>query len=649
MSSAANTPSLQGTPLKFSRDFWAGLCLFVLVVLPFLPAIHGQYIWDDNNYLTENAAVHAWNGLWTIWNPWIPINHFYPLTYTTFWVEYKLWGLNPVGYHLNNMLLQAASALVLWRTLKYLGFKAAWLAALVWAIHPIQVETVAWVTERKNTLSGVFCFLSAWAYFKFEGAGDEPRRERRWGFYGLAFLAFVLGLLAKSAICTLPAGLLIVMWWKDQRLTWRMIWPLIPLLVCALAFAVFTSVHEKGQITEGNAADMSFTWANRFIIAGKDVWFYLRTLVAPYPLMPVNPRWTYDASAPLNYVPIFAVVVLAATLFVLRKRIGLASFLALAFFLVNALPVLGFINFYTMHYTFVADHYQYFACAGVIVWGVEMCHHCFQRLEKGFAPANWAKVERICAGVYVLVLGSLCAFYASLYQTNLKLWGWNVAHNSAAYVAHQSLASAEVTLYDFSDADIHIQTALAEAPDDDAVQRMAGLLKLAEKKYPEAIEHFRLAAQIRPGMSLSYLYMGDVYMAMHDLPHALETFAKAVEVTNGDSRNYFHYAGALVAAHQPEKAVEMYKIGLQLSPGQMIARYNYGNLLLDMGRLPEAIEQYKFILKYQEDNALVWHNLAVAYYQGHQMDQALAAKQRADALDAQLRASPPQPASASEP
>ena len=207
MPEAVTVVGFRGQRFTRPRGFWAGVCLFVLVVIPFLPAMRGEYTWDDNLYLTENAAVHAWNGLLTIWNPWVPGAHFYPLTYTTLWIEHKLWGLDSLGYHLDNMFLQAATGVVLWRILKRLGFRTAWIAALIWAIHPIQVESVAWVAERKNTLSGLFCFLSVLAYLHFDGITGEKGSGRRWGLYALAFAAFVVGMLAKVAICTMPAGL----------------------------------------------------------------------------------------------------------------------------------------------------------------------------------------------------------------------------------------------------------------------------------------------------------------------------------------------------------------------------------------------------------------------------------------------------------
>ncbi len=647
MSDVAHAPQLAPHTGVFSKSFWAGACLFVLVVVPFLPAIHGQYTWDDNLALTDSAAVHAWNGLPTIWNPFRTDMHFFPLTFSSYWVEHKLWGLDPTGYHLDNMLLQGAAAVVLWRILKRLGLKMAWLAALIWAIHPIQAESVAWVAERKNTLSGVCFFLAMLSYLHFERIGDEPHVKRNWAFYGLAFIAFIGAMLAKSVTCTFPAGMLLLLWWKNKKLTWRTVWPLIPVFAAAAAFSLLTALHELTMIVTGEGPALQFSWAQRCVIAGKDVWFYLWTLLVPYPSMPVYPRWTYAATA-LNELWPLSVIVVLVLLWALRRRVGLAPFLALMFFLVTVSPLLGFISFYTMHYTFVADHYQYLACAGIIVPAVEFLGNRSRQFASRFAPQKASMILRGGASLYVLICLSLSAFYASLYQTNVKLWTWNVNHNPAAYVAQQNLGSAEAVLHEMVDARRHVEIALAEAPEDDSVQRMAGLLEFAEKRYPEALQYFRRAIEIRPGLGLSYMYVGDTYMAMHDLPDALEAFAKSVELATGESRHYFHYAGALVAAHQQEKAAKMYSIGILLAPGNMIARYNYGNLLLDMGRYPEAIAQYQFILKYQDKNSLVWHNLASAYYHAHRMDEAMDAKKRADTLDAQLQASPTQDAPAVE-
>ena len=343
--------------------------LFALAVVPFLPAINGEYLWDDDSWLVTNAAVHACNGLGTIWDPRMQSLHFYPMTFTVLWAEHKLWGLNSIGYHSVNLFTHGMGAVLLYLCLKRLKLRGAWLGAALWAVHPVQAESVAWVSEIKNTLSGMFFFLAAWAYLRFELTDEQTQADRwnisRWGFYGIALGAFVLALLSKSVTVVLPAVLLIVLWGKRGKVSMRSVLSTLPMFAVGLAIASFTAHQERMVIQVGGAEDFRFSGLQRVIISGKDFWFYVRTLIFPYPLMALYPRWNYSAGDLLNYVPAAGCVGAGAAFFGMRKRMTRWPAAALAMFVVMALPALGFVNFFTMKYTFVADHYQYLVLCGV--------------------------------------------------------------------------------------------------------------------------------------------------------------------------------------------------------------------------------------------------------------------------------------------
>jgi tetratricopeptide (TPR) repeat protein len=640
---AIHPPTL--TPAARSFHWKWGVLLFCLAIIPFLPALNGQFTWDDDQWLVDNAAVHAWNGLSRIWNPFLQSLHFYPITFTLLWAEHKIWALHPLGYHLSNMLTHAGGAVFLWLCLRRLQLKGAWLAALLWAVHPVQAESVAWISEIKNTLSGLFYFAAFWAYLRFERVGDEEERgipdsppHRRWGFYSAALFSFVLALLTKSVVCTLPPALVLILWWHRRKWSVRMLLPILPLFIVGLAIAGWSARQESMDLVVGGAGALHFTVAERCIIAGKDFWFYLRTLVVPVPLMPIYPRWTYSTADVLNFIPLSAAIVLIALLGIARKYIGWWPLVGVLFFVGTLAPALGFIDFFTMHYTFVADHYQYLACAGIIVPVVEACvlgAHALAARRNAAAKPAW---PALVAGIVCAVMMGTSGFYASLFQTNLKLWNWNVTQNPEAFVAQHNLGAAYIGAGQFDEGLKHINLALREAPNDDSIQRTVGEMELRSGRYPQALEHFMKAVALRPRYGATYLLLGHVYDRMGRRDDALNAYAQAIAISPAFPAAYVDYAMDLRKAGKLREADQAYQSAISFDPGNLIVRYNYGNLLLDAGRLPEAIAQYRFILHYQDNNALVWHNLAVAYYQAHEMDQAMAAKQRADALDAPLAA-----------
>ncbi len=659
MTEVAATPSLVAK--ISSRRILAALLLFVLVVIPFLPALHGQFTWDDESQIVNNPQVHAWNSLPLIWNPRVQSIQYFPLTFTTFWAEHKLWGLDTTGYHFDNMLLQAGAAVLLWLTLRRLGLPAAWFAALLWAIHPIQADSVAWVAERKNTLSGLFYFLTAWSYLRFATIGDpvaeasnaavnEDLRSRsaprQWLFFALALIAFVAALLSKTLVCTLPAGILIILWWKRQKISWRDVLPVLPFFLVSAIFSLITALQEKSNVAVAERT-LDFTFPERLIFAGKNIWFYFQTILFPYPLMAIYPRWNYDPSRLLNYLPALGVFLLLAGLFAARNKIGKWPLAAYLFFLSGISPLLGFISFYTMHYTFVADHYQYIASLGLLVPLAELLRRIGITLAAALGSSVQARrgILFLSGLIFIVGLGSLTAFYASLFQTNFQLWSWNVEHNPAASAAQHNLGIAYLNRGDIPHATEHITIALHQQPDDGFVQASYGRLCRNRGDFQEAVEHFKTAIKLRPQFGINYDELGITYQLMRMPQLALEQFAAAVQVDGGDPKQHVLYAEALVHAKQFDAAVEQYKMALVISPGNLITRYNFANLLLDMGRFPESIEQYLTIIKIQDNNPLIWHNLAAAYYQSGKIELALAAKKKADDLDALHAPAPPAPPS----
>ncbi len=332
------------------------LAVPALVLAAYWPALGGGLLWDDDAHVTQ-PALRSLHGLWRIWSEPGATQQYYPFLHSLFWVEHRLWGDAPLGYHLANVLLHLAGCYLLFRVLRRLDVPGALFAASVFAVHPVCVESVAWISEQKNTLSTVLYMAAALVFLRF----DQRRRPPA---YALATVFFALALLSKSVTASLPAALLVVLWWKG-RLSWRAsVMPLVPWFVMSAAAAAITPWVERKFVGAYGAA-FALSAAERVLIAGRAVWFYLGKLLWPADLEFIYARWNVDARDAAQYLfPAGAALVLAA-LFLVRHRLR-GPLAAGLLFCGTLFPALGFINVYPFVFSFVADHFQYLAAASML-------------------------------------------------------------------------------------------------------------------------------------------------------------------------------------------------------------------------------------------------------------------------------------------
>ncbi len=354
----------QGFGSLKGRRAVAALVLIVATLAAYVPAMQGGFIWDDDDYVTDNAALRSLAGLAAIWLQPGAVPQYYPLTFTSLWLDYQLWGVAPAGYHVVNVLLHGTNAVLVWLVLRRLALPGAWLAAMVFALHPVHVESVAWITERKNVLSGAFYLGALLAYLRFAGLGAPAAEAERWRSYALAVALFVCALLSKTVTCTLPAVILLLLWWKRGRVTRAEASATVPLFVVGACLALVTIWMERTHVGAQGAAWL-LSPIDRALIAGRAVWFYAATLAWPHPLTFVYPRWEIDAGAWWQYLFPLAAAAVTALLFFARARIGRGPLVAVLCFGVTLAPALGFVDVYPMRYSFVADHYQYLASVAV--------------------------------------------------------------------------------------------------------------------------------------------------------------------------------------------------------------------------------------------------------------------------------------------
>ena len=385
------------------RSPWAGMSLvLVLMITAYAPALRGGYIWDDDDYVTRNETLLSADGLWRIWSDPSATPQYYPLVHTSFWIEQHLWGLNPAAYHWTNVLLHALNAVLAWLVLRRLSVPGAWLAAAIFALHPVHVESVAWITERKNVLSGAFG-LGALLRLAAVCRGSEgiARRARRKSmYYAIALLLFVGALLSKTVVCTLPAVMVLLIWWKRGRVKWTDLWPLVPMFVLGIGLGLVTAWLEKHH-AGATGADWQLSWLQRCLIAGRAPWFYAGKLLWPQTLVFIYPRWEVTPPRAWQYAFPAAFLIAIATLWALRGRIGRGPLVAVLCFAGTLFPALGFFDIYPMRYSFVADHFQYLASIALLALAAAALD-----LAGGFGEDRATRLRAALCAALLLALGA---------------------------------------------------------------------------------------------------------------------------------------------------------------------------------------------------------------------------------------------------
>src|SRR2546423_1810788 len=413
---------------KSSRWVWLfALALIAITALAYLPAWNGKLIWDDNRHITQ-PALRSWQGLADIWTRVGATQQYYPLVHSIFWIEQKLWGDSVLVYHLVNILLHSLGAVVLLQILLRLKIPGAWLGAALFALHPVQVESVAWISELKNTLSGLFFFCSIFTYLKF-----DERRNRLSYISSLVF--FILGLLCKTAIAPLPAIIAVVLWWKRGRLRPREdLLPLLPFFAIGVSAGLFTAWLERIFIgAQGTAFQLSIL--QRCLIAGRDFWFYVFKLAWPTKLTFIYPRWQISGAVWWQYLFPLALVLLLAVIWRLRKS-SRAPLAATLIFLGLLFPALGFINVYPFIYSFVADHFQYLACIGPLVLAGSGIALGLDALGLSQKPPH-----RLVYAAVLGLLGFLTWQQSRQYADIETLWRTTIARNPDCWMAYSNLGS----------------------------------------------------------------------------------------------------------------------------------------------------------------------------------------------------------------
>ena len=432
------------------------LAIITACCVAYIPAMKAGFIWDDDYYVTNNPLLTAPGGLYRIWTSGAVTSQYFPLTYTTFWFEHRLWGFNPVGYHVVNIAIHIINSLLLWLVLRRLSVPGAWFASAVFALHPVQVESVAWVTERKNLLMLLFSLLSFLCWLKF--VLDNKQGQKAILLYLASLFLFALALFGKATACTLPAAMLLILWLKQVSISPKRLLQLVPFFVMAVGIGLFVMWWEKHHQGTGQI-NLGLNLPARFLIAGRALWFYLFKLFWPVNLTFSYPRWNIDPAAIRQYLWPAASILMIAFAWLLRKRLGRAPLTVILFFAVTLLPVLGFFSLFTFMYTFVADHYQYAACIGPIALVAAGGTLLMRRL-----PAKTKIIVPLLAGIVLFILGVLTFRQSRIYTDKMSLWQDTVSKNPDSSIAHSQLYKIFSDQGNITEAESHLERALELAP-----------------------------------------------------------------------------------------------------------------------------------------------------------------------------------------
>jgi tetratricopeptide (TPR) repeat protein len=602
----------------------ATLILFA-TLLVYIPATRGGFFWDDHGPLLRNELIHSPDGLRRFWLT-AESQDYFPLTYTLFWVEWRLWGEAAVGYHVVNALLHAAAAMMVWQVLRRLDVPGAWLAGILFAVHPIAAASAAWIFEGKNTLSLALGLLSIMAWMSADermqnaeraarnaepkedpGSQDQLRAERdrsgearsvfrsafctlRSAFsarsYLLSLALFLLALLAKTSVVMLPAVLLLCAWWRRGRIRWKDLLVSLPFFALSLGLGLVTVRFQKHNVIAAMQVRPEGI-GSRLAAAGWAAWFYLFKLLLPLDLCVIYPRWEVDGRSFLAFAPLALLVAGVAWLWLRRRTWGRAPLFALAYFVLMLVPVLGFVDMAFMRLSLVADHFQYAAMIGVVAFAAAL-------LIRAAREAGWrGSAGRLGSAACVALLACLTWRRAGLYGAEERMWKENLAKNpspQAARVAWHQLG------------DMYVR---------------AG-------RYDEALDSFYRCIEFEPESADEYYDRGAVFYALGRYDDAIRDYDRVIQLNPNSAAAYNNRGNAYAAGNRLQEALRDYEKAMALDPRSALPYFNRANARLQFGRAAEAIQDFSTAIALKPAYPEAYNNRAAAYFGVHEYGKARA-------------------------
>jgi protein O-mannosyl-transferase len=574
---ATDSPPIAARRRASVRTWALGLIGVAVILAAYARIFHGEFLWDDDAHIYANPTIVGPLGLKEIWTSGKA--NYFPLTMTSFWVQHALWGLAPGPYHFVTILFHIGAALLFWRVLARLGLPGAWFGAMLWALHPVQVESVAWICELKNTQSAFFYLLAIYFFVRWIPRDQAPKVSRD---YVMAWIAAILAVLSKSSTVMLPVVLGLIGWWMGKR-QWRDVLWLVPFFAVSLVAGGWT-IWEQKVNSMASGPDWNHGLASRFMIAGKVPWFYLGKLLWPHPLVFIYPRWDVNDLGFIHWLPLVGTVAVIVVLWWARETRAKPLFLAVMIFGVSLFPVLGLFDVFFFKYSFVGDHFQYLASMGLlgaagaaIAWGAQR------------VAAKVPHLETVAAVVLLGLLGALTLKQTGIYLTREALWRDTVNRNPHAWIGQMNLGSEYMS---------------------------TGRPALA-------IPHFQASVQLRPGDGLSEANWGGALVQLGKAAEAIPHLEAAVRLMPNLAEAYSSLGLALGAVGRTADAIAQFETALRLKPRFEGALLNLCNLLAQTGRTNEALQRMTAALREEPRSATYHRSIGILLKHAGQRDPAI--------------------------
>ena len=580
----------------------------------FSPALRGDWIWDDTHLITNNGLIHDPAGLWKIWFQPRSLLDYLPVKVSVEWLEWHFWHNDPRNYHLATLFLHLCGSLLVWRLFDQLGLKFAWLGGLIFAIHPVNVESVAWISELKNTLSLPPFLLAMCAYLRFDERGEAKD-------YFLALALFLVAMLCKVTMIMFPVIILLYAWWRHGRIR------SLDLKASAAFFAVslvlgLVTLSFVHRATDAYPIAMGGLFT-RLARAGLSISFYFSKSFLPLNEMPLYPRWSVEPPSLFQFLPwpiIIGVIVVAWTK---RTRWGRHALLGLGFFLINLLPFCGLTAGSYMSLTWVADHVLYIPIIGLIGLAVGALAPLTDRLPASFRLPGMGAVA-----VVIALLAWQSHSYSAVFVSEETLWSYAAERNPQAWGAYNNLGLALMAKGNFPGAIANDQRALQLYPSPDAANNL-GLALMREGQLPQAMIQLRTALRLDPRSPVAPNNLGLALLQANRPAEAIAEYSEAVRLDPNYLIAHNNLGLALTKVGRISEAKSQFETALRLDPGSIDAHNNLGSLRLQNGEAAEAMIDFAAILRIDPDNAIARYNLGAALMQTGQNGKAIEEFERA--------------------